>query len=474
MIGWFAGNMVWASAAMLLVLAIRRPVAAAFGAGAAYALWLIPLLRLLAPPAEWLAALFPATVPALPPLPPLILFVEEGAPAVATAPLAWLPVLAALWATGVLLFLAWQVLAYRRFLATLARSGRETGRHRGVRLVESAMVEGPLALGLLDRRIVVPAEFMQRYSPSERSLALDHERHHHRRGDILANHVALAVLALNWCNPIAWLAFRAFRADQEYSCDAAIAASATPAARRDYARALVKSASVPGLLAACPLNSADQLKRRLKMMNRHRRSRRRLIAGSAVTSALVAGSMMLGSPGLAERASAAPAAAQGEGNADSASLAALEPQRARIVDGPVKQPRARSERPRERRSEERVIIMEHRDSDERPRGDDEGAAVRTRRDGRVSEMIGRNLSPELAERIRRCEGEPMVNVDEGDDNRRTRVLVCNRNGGDGMAGSAEALRRVRERLADQDQLSAEARRRVLEQIDQAIARARRD
>ena len=35
---------------MLLVLAIRRPVRRLFGAGPAYALWLVPALRLVVPP----------------------------------------------------------------------------------------------------------------------------------------------------------------------------------------------------------------------------------------------------------------------------------------------------------------------------------------------------------------------------------------------------------------------------------------
>ena len=46
----FVANMVWASAAMLLVLAIRQPFAAFFGALPAYALWLVPALRLVLPP----------------------------------------------------------------------------------------------------------------------------------------------------------------------------------------------------------------------------------------------------------------------------------------------------------------------------------------------------------------------------------------------------------------------------------------
>jgi hypothetical protein len=103
---------------------------------------------------------------------------------------------------------------------------RVIGTHRGVELVESPAADGPLALGLWRRRIVVPGGFEARYAPAERQLALDHERYHHARGDILANHIALIVLAATWFNPVSWIAFRAFRADQELSCDAAIAAEA--------------------------------------------------------------------------------------------------------------------------------------------------------------------------------------------------------------------------------------------------------
>ena len=173
-------------------------------------------------------------------------------------------------------------------------------------------MQGPVALGLLDRRIVVPADFATRYSAEERRLALDHESIHHRRGDIWWNLVGLFILALNWFNPVAWLAFRAFRADQELACDAAVAAAASADARHDYARALIKSASRPGLIAACPLNHADQLKRRLKMMKDHRSSRARMLGGAAVHPGRSAGlGLAVGSAGPrpAGRAQAGPGAA---------------------------------------------------------------------------------------------------------------------------------------------------------------------
>ncbi len=105
-IAWLLENLVWASAAMLLVLAIRRPVAQFFGAGAAYALWLIPLCRLLAPPADWLSAWLATPLPSLP---SLIVLADDGvgvAPPPLDGPGQWVPILLAVWAGGVLLSLA--------------------------------------------------------------------------------------------------------------------------------------------------------------------------------------------------------------------------------------------------------------------------------------------------------------------------------------------------------------------------------
>ena len=155
------------------------------------------------------------------------------------------PLLLALWAAGAAIFLLWQAWTYRRFTQDIAREARDLGRHRGVRLIESDAVDGPISFGLFRRRIVVPADFESRYSPEERLLALDHESIHHRRLDLWWNHLGLLILALNWFNPVAWFAFKAFRADQELACDAAVAARAEPGARHDYARALVNPRADP-------------------------------------------------------------------------------------------------------------------------------------------------------------------------------------------------------------------------------------
>jgi bla regulator protein BlaR1 len=294
MIAWLIETLIAVTLVMLMVLALRGPVARHFGAGWAYALWAVPALRLVLPP-------LPQLAPDLY-LPPVVTFIptaaEMAAPLPAEAgPGQWVPFMLAMWAGGAVIFLVLQWLAYRSFLGRI----RETSRPArpplfgGIRTWISQAVDGPLAIGVIERRIVLPGDFSRRYNPAERRLALEHELVHHRRGDIWWNLAAMVVLALFWFNPVAWLAFRAFRSDQELACDAAVARTASLDERCDYARALVKSASRPGLIAACALNPAGELKRRLRMMRDHRASRMRSAGGVAALALFAAAGLALGS-----------------------------------------------------------------------------------------------------------------------------------------------------------------------------------
>ncbi|HEY0414079.1 MAG TPA: M56 family metallopeptidase [Allosphingosinicella sp.] len=280
MTGWLFDTFVSVSLLMVAVLALRRPVARLFGAGWAYALWLVPPLRLVLPPLSQA-------------LPPVVIFIPATgggtAPLPADAgPGQWLPLLLATWAGGAVIFLILQWLAYRAFLRRLDASARAARppAYGGIATFVSEAADGPLALGLLRRRIVLPPDFSRRYSEAERRLAMEHELTHHRHGDIWWNMAALAMLAANWWNPLAWIAFRAFRTDQELACDAAVAARATAGERLDYARALVKSATTPGLIAACPMTRAGALKLRLRMMGSHRATPLRSAGGGAAVATL--------------------------------------------------------------------------------------------------------------------------------------------------------------------------------------------
>jgi beta-lactamase regulating signal transducer with metallopeptidase domain len=304
MIDWAIETSIAFNLLLLLVLAIRRPITHLGGPALAYALWLLPLVRVLTPP-EWLsfgalpsvlpsaAAVAPAAGGTAAPLPP------TGGPG------QWGPWLLALWVGGAAAFALWHQAAYAVFLRRVRRSAHTSlGVHEGIPVIASAAVGGPVAAGLIRRRIIVPLDFETRYSAEERRLALAHERIHHARGDIWWNLAALGLLALNWFNPLAHWALRAFRADQELSCDAAVLRRA-PSGRHDYAQAIVKSASRPGLGAACPLRRGATIKRRLRMMKPRDFGAGRIGASLAAAIGLSAAGLLLSAPGFAEPAPAA-------------------------------------------------------------------------------------------------------------------------------------------------------------------------
>lgn len=289
MIAWAIEALIASALLMVLVLAIRTPVRAAFGPQVAYALWAIPALRLILPP-DIMPRIWPETANPIADAGEVIYIFDTGSTPVAAAASAT-PILgeivAWLWLAGGLAFLAWQAIAFLNLRHRLLCGARERRRVGNVRVMEARSGEGPLAFGIFDRCVVLPADFDAAYDSEEQRLALAHELAHHQRGDLIANTIALAVLALHWFNPVAWFAFRAFRADQEMACDARVIA-ADPAIRHAYGLAIVKSARGGTITAACHLHTIEQLKGRLKMLNAKAKSRGRQAFGALAATAIAA------------------------------------------------------------------------------------------------------------------------------------------------------------------------------------------
>ena len=181
------------SAALLLVLALRRPVRRAFGASVAYAAWALV-------PAAVLAVSLPAaTVTVAAPVAGRVtVTVLPMATAAVAAPMDAAPWLLAAWLAGALLMalrLGRQQRAFRRGLGRL--------RLRADGLQQAQSVAGlPAALGLWRPAIVVPADFDSRYSGEERALMQAHERSHIAHGDLQLNAVVAGLRSVFWFNPL--------------------------------------------------------------------------------------------------------------------------------------------------------------------------------------------------------------------------------------------------------------------------------
>jgi beta-lactamase regulating signal transducer with metallopeptidase domain len=210
------------AAAVVAVCLLRRPMRTAFHANIAYGLWLLVPMMMLASllPARTIA--FAAQPVRMPIAPALRALPEQAAERlVQAAPMDWSLLLLMVWLGGV----AAMALAMAR-------------QQRQFHEAEKLGAAGPAVTGFLRPRIVLPDWFEVQFSAAEQDAILAHEAAHLARQDARINAIVAFLRCLCWFNPFAHLGAVWLRKDQELACDAR---AVRQVARRDYARALLKS-----------------------------------------------------------------------------------------------------------------------------------------------------------------------------------------------------------------------------------------
>lgn len=296
---WIAETLIASTLLMALVMLLRRPVARWLGARAAYMLWALPLARMLLPalpqdvaqPSPLHMAVDQAGLPGL-------IDVTQTPVVVQNAPsFPWLEAAIGLWFTGLLLFMMIQASGYARFRRHMLNGATDLGSDGRIRIITSPQASGPLAFGVLRPMIVLPVDFALRYDAQEQDLAIAHERAHHQRGDLAANMIALVMLGIHWCNPVAWIAYRAYRDDQETACDARVLRLYGSESAQSYGRAILKAAGGRQFAGACHLTRIETLKGRLKMLSTHDLSLQRISWGMAAVALVTATGLALTASG---------------------------------------------------------------------------------------------------------------------------------------------------------------------------------
>jgi bla regulator protein blaR1 len=264
------------SVAMVIVRLARTPLRNLVGSRAAYWSWLLV-------PALTAAVLLPA--PSGLRLPPAITLPTQIQTAfVATAgdatPDHALNAFAlAIWAIGAVAMLSAMLLRQRAFVRSLGSLRRdEHGLFRG------EGVRAPMLIGAWSARILVPADFRNRYTREEQELVLAHERAHARRGDVGVNLLGSLALCVFWFNPLSYRALGWLRIDQELACDAEVLAGRSDA-RRCYADALLKTQLATQSAWRTPMVctwGCHPLKERILMLKRPLPGSQRRLSGVAL------------------------------------------------------------------------------------------------------------------------------------------------------------------------------------------------
>ena len=332
--GFLFDTLMWTGALIALVLLLRRPVARHLGAGAAYALWFLPLARLILPPVTlpgWMRPALSDTAPVADTATAAAL-VPEGAevlgqtemgatlpPVPMDSPIDLLSPLVVLWLVGAAIFMGRRFWLYAQLRRELLENARPVGEVDDIRMIETTAISGPMAFGVFDKVIALPDGFMASRERQVRDLAIAHELAHHRGHDILVNMLVQPLFAIHWFNPLGWMGWDAMRRDQEAACDARVVASRSRDERAAYAAIIAdfarrpQIAPRPALAApmACPVLGDKSIIHRLKSLPMDDGSRgRRWAARGAVAAALLAvpmtASISYAEPVAAPEAPAAP------------------------------------------------------------------------------------------------------------------------------------------------------------------------
>ncbi|KRG45007.1 hypothetical protein ARC78_04140 [Stenotrophomonas pictorum JCM 9942] len=268
------------SAAMVVVLLLRGAVRNWLGASAAYLMWLMVPAALFA---VWLPAPRLTTVPMA--ATDMAVQVGQTIPDAAAALSEGVPGWLALWLAGALLMAVWLLWQQRHFMRGLGSLTQRDDGHWQAQTVAGL----PAIVGVLRPRIVVPADFEQRYNAEERELVMLHEQLHLRRGDLWVN-AALALLqCVYWFNPLLGPAVRRCREDQELSCDERVIAH-TAGARRSYGNAMLKTGlALSPLPVGCHWQNQHPLKERIAMLERPVPGKKQWLAMVVLSAGLCGG-----------------------------------------------------------------------------------------------------------------------------------------------------------------------------------------
>ena len=201
------------------------------------------------------------------------------------SPALWL----AVWASGAAVCFAFTVIAYCRFSIHLSgtlekpdlftRTLYASIPGRKPALYSSPAVKTPLMCGVIHPRIILPAQ-----CDDEELLrnVLQHELMHYRRRDTLYKWFSVAVLSLQWFNPISWLIRREIDRACELSCDEMLLRSMDRERKQSYGSTLLRmaaSASLPaGVVATTFSTEKKNLKERLEQIMYYKKEKTRTLA----------------------------------------------------------------------------------------------------------------------------------------------------------------------------------------------------
>uniref|UniRef100_UPI0013E8CD71 M56 family metallopeptidase n=1 Tax=Longirhabdus pacifica TaxID=2305227 RepID=UPI0013E8CD71 len=164
-----------------------------------------------------------------------------------TSIVGWTAIVFAIWLTGALSYLIYQLHTYRSFSRTVRRWSvliedvaityvyrqlqKDMGITKNIPLKYSAIIDTPMLIGYVNPTIVLPRT---NYQLNELRFVLTHELVHYKRKDMWVKALTMVATAMHWFNPLLYVMSKAISSQCEISCDEAVVKRIDQNGRREY------------------------------------------------------------------------------------------------------------------------------------------------------------------------------------------------------------------------------------------------
>lgn len=151
------------------------------------------------------------------------------------------------------------------FLMLVQRLSASIGLRRRVQVLASPPETMPMVIGLFRSTMLLP-DCAREWPDEKRRAVLLHELAHIKRRDCLTHALARIAVALNWFNPLAWIAIRQMRIERERACDdLVLTAGERPSTYADHLLEIARTMQAGTLASAAAITMAkrSQLEGRL-------------------------------------------------------------------------------------------------------------------------------------------------------------------------------------------------------------------
>ena len=111
---------------------------------------------------------------------------------------------------------------------------------RKIRLVNQKNKETPAIYGIVNPKILINEEFLEKYSNEEISYMFMHELSHYKGFDLYLNFLLKIINAIHWFNPFCYIFFKRIRQDIELKADSIAIKNLKAEDNKNYALTIIK------------------------------------------------------------------------------------------------------------------------------------------------------------------------------------------------------------------------------------------